>query len=57
MMTELARCVVATDANVLINLIHVSRLHLCRELAGYDFVVPDHVREEIVREDQRAMLD
>jgi predicted nucleic acid-binding protein len=56
-MTEPPRCVVATDANVLINLIHVSRLHICRELTGYDFVVPDHVREEIVREEQRATLD
>jgi hypothetical protein len=57
LITEPPRCVVATDANVLINLIHVSRLHICRELTGYDFVVPDHVREEIVRQEQRATLD
>ena len=49
--------VLETQCVVLISLTHVSRLHICRELAGYDFVVPDHVREKIVRKDQRAMLD
>ena len=51
------RHVVVTDANIPINLIHVARLHFCGDLSDYDFVVPDHVREEITREQQRAVLD
>ena len=31
--------VVVTDANVLINLIHVGRLDLLGSLSGYEFVV------------------
>lgn len=48
---------VATDANVLINLIHTARLDLCAALPGYAFVVPDHVHEEIRDVEQRATLD
>jgi len=48
---------VVTDANVLIDLIHVGRLRFCRDFVCYDFVVPDNVREEIIREQQRAALD
>ena len=36
---------------------HVSRLDLLRSLPGHEFVVPDHVREEITNPDQRAALD
>ena len=36
--------VVVTDANVLINFMHVGRLSLCAELPNLEFVVPDHVR-------------
>jgi predicted nucleic acid-binding protein len=32
---------------VLINLLHVARLDLLSKLPGHEFVVPDHVREEI----------
>ncbi len=36
--------VVVTDANVLINFMHVGRLSLCADLPNLEFVVPDHVR-------------
>ncbi len=48
--------VVVTDANVLINLIHVSRLHLCADLSGYEFLVPKHVAEEITLPEQKRAL-
>ncbi len=49
--------IVVADANVLINLMHVARLNLCATLPGLEFVVPDHVRKEITRPEQRTMLD
>lgn len=49
--------IVVTDANVLINLIHVDRLDLLAKLPGYEFVVPDHVIEEITVPDQRSRID
>lgn len=49
--------VVVTDANVLINLMHVSRLGLLAEIPNHEFVVPEHVREEITIPEQRATLD
>jgi predicted nucleic acid-binding protein len=49
--------IVVTDSNVLINLMHVSRLDFCGRLPGHEFVVPDHVREEINDPDQRLTLD
>jgi predicted nucleic acid-binding protein len=51
------RRIVVADANVLINLMHVSRLDMCAQLRGYEFVVPDHVREEVTEPAQRAALD
>ena len=48
-------CIVVADACVLINLMQVSRLDLCARLPGLELVVPEHVREEVVR--QRALLD
>lgn len=39
--------VVVTDANVLINLMHVSRLGLLAKIPDHEFVVSEHVREEI----------
>lgn len=51
------RCVVVTDANVLINLMHVTRLELCARLPGHEFVVPDHVREEITDAGQRSTFE
>lgn len=56
-MTDLSHRVVVTDANVLINLIHVARLDFCWQLANLEFVVPDHVREEINIPAQRETLD
>ena len=49
--------VVVTDANVLINLMHVEKLDLCAKLPGLEFVIPDHVREEIKTPDHRKTLD
>ncbi|MHB8894936.1 MAG: hypothetical protein ACYC99_07145 [Candidatus Geothermincolia bacterium] len=56
-MTMSPRRIVVTDANVLINLIHVARLDICASLPGYEFVIPDHVREEIKDSGQRTALD
>jgi len=49
--------IVVSDANVLINLMHVARLDLCTRLPGLEFVVPDHVRDEITGANQRSTLD
>ncbi len=48
--------IVVVDANVIINLIHVKRLDLLRNLPGHKFVVPDHVMEEIRMEYQKEAL-
>lgn len=56
MTTPLLRIVV-TDANVLINLMHVSRLGLLAKIPNHEFVVPEHVREEIAIPEQRTTLD
>jgi predicted nucleic acid-binding protein len=49
--------VVVTDSCVLINLIHVGRLRRLGELPGYEFVIPDHVYEEVTDPEQRRVLD
>jgi hypothetical protein len=49
--------VVVTDSNVLINLMHVARLDFLGTIPGHEFVVPDHVREEITNPSQRQTLD
>ena len=49
--------VVVTDSCVLINLIHVGRLPILGELPGYEFVIPDHVYEEVTDPEQRRVLD
>lgn len=56
-MTRGTETVVVADANILINLIHVSRLGFCADLPGLSFMVPDHVSREIRRPEQRARLD
>ncbi len=56
-MTSNSTRIVVADANVLINLMHVMRLDLCADLPGLEFVVPDHVREEIMLPEQRTALD
>ncbi|MEW6074207.1 MAG: hypothetical protein AB1726_16625 [Planctomycetota bacterium] len=54
-MSEPSR-VVATDASVLINLIHVGQLDLLGHLERWRFVVPNQVAEEIIRPEQRTAL-
>jgi predicted nucleic acid-binding protein len=49
--------VVVTDANVLINLMHVGRLSLLDALESYEFVVPSEVLAEICEPDQRMTID
>lgn len=56
-MVTIPRRIVVTDANVLINLMHVARLDICASLPGYEFVIPDHVREEIKDSGQRTTID
>ena len=48
--------VVITDANVIINLIHVERLDLLWRLPGYQFVVPPEVEAEVCVPRQAAVL-
>jgi predicted nucleic acid-binding protein len=48
--------VVVTDANVLINLMHCQQLDLLGDLPGFEFVVPDHVADEILRPEQKETL-
>jgi hypothetical protein len=48
--------IVVADAGVLINLIHVNALQLFGRLAGFEFVVIEHVVQEIIRPDQAAAL-
>lgn len=56
-MTAPALRIVVTDSNVLINLMHVSRLRLLAQLPGHEFIIPDHVRAEITESAERAELD
>jgi predicted nucleic acid-binding protein len=49
--------VVITDANVLINLIHIGRLSLLGGLESYEFRVPLEVLNEILEPEQRAAVD
>jgi predicted nucleic acid-binding protein len=48
--------IVVTDANILINLMHVCLLDLLWRIPNYEFLVPEHVREEILEPSQKAML-
>jgi predicted nucleic acid-binding protein len=50
------RRIVVTDANVLINLIHVKALSLLGSLDGYEFVVVEEVVAEITVAEQVAAL-
>lgn len=49
--------VVVTDANIIINLIHVDQLDLLVRLPGYQFVVPDQVVEEVTDPSQSCVLE
>ncbi len=48
---------VVIDTNVLINLMHVSRLGLLAKIPGHRFLVPEQVREELKLSEQQATLD
>src|SRR2546429_9587438 len=48
--------VVVTDANILINLIHVGRLDLLGKLPPYSFVVPEEVVKEVKDPSQEEAL-
>src|SRR5260370_37288844 len=48
--------VVVTDANILINLIHVGRLDLLGKLPPYSFVVPEEVVKEVKDPSQTEAL-
>lgn len=48
--------VVVTDANILINLLHISRLSILGRLTQFEFVVPDEVVAEILNDDQAQAL-
>jgi predicted nucleic acid-binding protein len=48
--------VVATDANVLVNLLHIGRLSILGRLTQFKFVVPDEVVAEILNKDQAEAL-
>jgi len=49
--------VVLTDTSILINFLHLDRLDLLGDLPGYEFLVPDHVFEEIRDPGQREHLE
>lgn len=49
--------IVVTDTNVLINLVHISRLGLCGGLQGMEFIVPEAVLRELAQDDQRVAID
>jgi predicted nucleic acid-binding protein len=48
--------IVVTDTNVLINLIHIGCLLILGSLAQFEFVVPDEVVAEILKEEQAVAL-
>ncbi len=48
--------VVVTDANIIINLLHVNRIDLLGQLRPYSFVVPEEVIVEIRDPGQSAAL-
>lgn len=48
--------IVVTDSNVLINLMHTNRLESFAKMPGFEFVVPDHVQQEISDPAQKARL-
>ncbi len=57
MTNEETVCVVVTDANVIINFIHIEQLDLLCALPGLKFVVPEHVVDEITDPDQKKVLE
>lgn len=48
--------IVAVDASVLINLIHVNRLDILATLGGFEFVMPQQAAEEVSNPKQARIL-
>ena len=53
----MAERTVVVDANVLINLAHLDRLDLLGALDGFNFVIPQEVRQEVKSAEARGRLD
>jgi predicted nucleic acid-binding protein len=49
--------VVITDANVLINFVHIGQVALLGKLAAYRFQLPAEVLHELIDDDQRAQIE
>jgi predicted nucleic acid-binding protein len=49
--------IVITDANVLINLLHIGKVELLAELPGFRFKVPPEVLNELTNPQDRAQID
>ena len=52
-----ATTVVITDANVLINFVHIGQVALLSELPAYRFQLPTEVLNELTDGDQRAQIE
>lgn len=52
-----ATTVVITDANVLINFVHIGQVALLGELPAYRFQLPTEVLNELTDSDQRAQIE
>lgn len=50
---DVPKRIVVSDANVLINLLHIDRLDLIVELEEYEFIIPENVNTEITRDRER----
>ncbi len=55
-MPEQTARVIVSDANVLINFVHIGRLDLMGLLSGLEFVIPEEVKAEIKNPEQRAAV-
>lgn len=54
--TASQKLTVVIDSNILINLMHISRLDLLAKIPGLRFCVPEHVVAEITDKAQRLLL-
>lgn len=52
-----ATTVVITDANVLINFVHIGQVALLGDLPTYRFQLPAEVLHELIDDDQRAQIE
>lgn len=53
----MAERIVVVDANILINLSHLDRLDLLGAMEGFDFVIPQEVRQEVTSTEAQIRLD